>query len=233
EAGDLKKDAALRRQVTRAASGVAIACYPDNDAALNRLIDSELSANSLTIEPDARDLLRSRIGADRRASRNEIAKLALYCHGRQTVGASDVLECIGDTSMLVADDVVDAAIAGDLPGVERRMGKLFVSGVAPDMVILATLRHFQMLQLVRHRMDASRKPAADILSEMRLQLFYARKSAFIAALNLWRGDAIARALSRLDKAALEARANSALGRSLAGTALIAIALKAAQARRRR
>ncbi|MCG6856533.1 MAG: DNA polymerase III subunit delta [Salaquimonas sp.] len=232
EAGDLKKDAALRRQVTRSGSGAAIACYPDNDAALSRLIDAELSTAGLTIDPDAKQLLRSRIGADRRASRNEIAKLALYCHGRQSVRAQDVLNLVGDTSLLAADDAVDSAISGDLPGLERILDRLFISGAAPDMVILAALRHFQTLQIVRHRMDKERKPAADVIAGLRLQLFFSRKNAFMTALGLWRGDAITRALARLDKAAFETRANPGLGRSLAGTALIAIAVEAAQARRR-
>ena len=203
EAGDLKKEHALRRLFSRSGAGAAIACYPDNDVALSRLIDTELAEANLTIEPEAKQLLRSRIGADRRASRNEIAKLALYCHGKQTVRAEDVKNLIGDTSVLAADDVVDASISGDVAALEQLLGRLFVSGAAPDMVILAALRHFQTLQLVRHRMDRDRKPADAAVSDLRPPLFYSRKPAFMAALGLWRGEAIARAIARLDKAAFE------------------------------
>jgi len=233
EAGDLKKDAALRRMVTRAASGAAIACYPDNEAALSRLIDLELANANLTIEAEAKQLLRSRIGADRRASRNEIAKLALYCHGRQVVRAEDVQKLIGDTSLAAVDDAVDAAMSGNMPALEHLLGKLFVSGASPDMVILATLRHFQTMQRVRHYMESNRKSADAALAELRLQLFFSRKAAFVTALGLWQGDSIVRALARLDKAAFETRANPGLGRSLAGTALIAIAVEAARSKRRR
>ena len=232
EAGDLKRDAGLRKQVERSGCGAAIACYPDNEAALSRLIDNELSTAGLTIDQEARQLLRSRIGADRRASRNELAKLALYCLGRGKVGVEDVQACVGDTSLAAIDDVIDAAVSGDLGGVERLLGRLFVSGAAPDMVILSTLRFFQTLQLARHRMDRERKPASAVVSEIRPPVFYSRKPAFTTALNLWRGEAIARALSRLDKTAFEARANSGLGRSLASTALIAIAAEAARSKRR-
>ena len=233
EAGDLKKDSQLRRLVTRSASSVAIACYPDNDAALDRLIDVELAAAGLKMEPEARQILRSRIGSDRRASRNEIAKLTLYCHGRERISASDVLEVVGDVSQLATDDVVDAAIGGELTKLQTLLGRLFVSGAAPDMVILAALRQFQALQLARHRIDTERKPASAVVAEMRPPIFFQRRNAFLAALGLWNGEAIARALTRLDKAAFDARASSGLGQSLAATALIAIALEAARSRRRR
>ncbi len=232
EAGDLKRDAALRKQVERSGSGVAIACYPDNEAALSRLIDTEMSAANLTIDPEARQLLQSRIGADRRASRNELTKLALYCHGRGTVGVKDVLDTVGDSSLAVVDDVVDAAATGNLPELENLLDRLFISGAAPDMVVLATLRFFQTLQVARHRMESGRKPASAVVAEIRPPIFFSRKAAVTAALGIWRSDAIDRAIARLDKTAFEARANSGLGRSLAGTALIAIAAEAARAKRR-
>src|SRR5690606_35726885 len=78
EAGDLRKTAPLRKLCESFPRAVAIGCYPDNDASLARLIDSEVSAAGLRIEPEARDALVGLLGADRAASRSEIVKLCLY-----------------------------------------------------------------------------------------------------------------------------------------------------------
>lgn len=226
EAGDLKRNSALRRAVERSTSGVAVACYPDDDAALNRLITGELQAAGLAIDDDARLLLRSQLGSDRRASRNEIAKLVLYCHGRRKVEVQDVRDIIGELSTLAIDDAIDAATTGDLAALEKVLGRLVASGAAPDMVILAGLRHFQLLQQARHRMDARGEPAGAVANGLRPPLHFKRRDHFVKALNLWRAEPIGRALARLDQAAFEARANTALAPSLAGTALMALALEA-------
>src|SRR5215472_18581714 len=78
EAGDLKRNAPLRTICERAAKVAAIPCYADGERDLARLIDDEMRTAGLTIAADARTLLLSLIGGDRRASRNELRKLALF-----------------------------------------------------------------------------------------------------------------------------------------------------------
>lgn len=226
EAGDLKREAALRRLLERSKTGVAIPCYPDDDRALDRLIASEMQKAGLSIDAEARQVLRSHIGGDRRTSRNEIEKLALFCHGRGRVTAADVMAITGDSAALATDDVVDAAASGNLRELEGIFARLTSSGTSPDMVVLATLRYFQALHAARYKMETQRVPADAILAAMRPPLHYSRKTAFLAALRLWSMPGIAKALSRLDHASLEARANSGLAAAIAGTALLAIAAEA-------
>src|SRR5512140_1893328 len=78
EAGELRPDAPLRKACERARNAVAIACYPDTERDLARLIDDELRAFDLRISQEARTALVLLLGGDRQASRNEIRKLALY-----------------------------------------------------------------------------------------------------------------------------------------------------------
>jgi DNA polymerase-3 subunit delta len=231
EAGDLKKDSALRRLVERAKSAMAIPCYPDDERAIDRLIGAELQASGLSIDAEARQILRSSIGGDRRTSRNEINKLALYCQGRGMVTAADVTAIIGDTAALATDDVIDAVVTGNLANFEEQLSRIIATGTSPDMIVIAALRHFQAMHFVRHKMDAQRAPAEAAMGALRPPLNYKRKAAFLTALRLWKLPAISRALARLDQAALEARANSGLAPALAGTALLAIAVEAARASR--
>ena len=87
EAGELRPESPLRKACERAKTAVAIACYPDGERDLARLIDDELRTSNLRIAPDARAVLMSLLGGDRQASRNELRKLALYAHGKGEIAA--------------------------------------------------------------------------------------------------------------------------------------------------
>src|SRR3954468_8818020 len=80
EAGELRPESPLRKACERAKTAVAIACYPDGERDLAKLIDDELRVSNLRIAPDARAVLMSLLGGDRQASRNELKKLALFAH---------------------------------------------------------------------------------------------------------------------------------------------------------
>src|SRR5581483_9461926 len=90
EAGDLRRTAPLRAVCERAKNAAAVPCYADNEAALKRLIDTEMQDAGLSLKPDARNLLITLLGGDRAASRSEIRKLVLYAHGRAEIGVDEV-----------------------------------------------------------------------------------------------------------------------------------------------
>lgn len=232
EAGDLKRDAGLRKLVEKSKTGVAIPCYPDGDREIDRLIASEMQAAGLTIDPEAQHTLRALLGSDRRASRNELSKLALYCYGNERVTTEDVVAIIGDTAALAADGVIDAAIVGDISSLENTLGRVTASGVSPDMIVIGALRHFQALQLARYRLDSGGGPAGAVVASLRPPLHFSRRAAFEKALRIWREDRIEAAIARLDRASLQARADARLAPAIADSALLAIALEAARASRR-
>src|SRR5436305_10552977 len=118
EAGELRPESPLRKICERAKTAVAIACYPDTERDLARLIDEELRASNLRIAPDARAVLMSLLGGDRQASRNELRKLALYAHGKGEIVLDDVMTVVSDASELKLDPIVDGAFAGNAATVE-------------------------------------------------------------------------------------------------------------------
>ncbi len=233
EAGDLKRESALRRNVEKAAKAMAIPCYPDSSADIERLIKTEMQAAGLAIDADAVLALASNLGSDRRMSRNEISKLALYCEGQGKVTLADVQALIGDTSAIATDDLVDAAASGDAAALNEMLPRLSAAGVSGDMLLLSALRHFQALQLARHKMDANRAPAQVIIAGMRPPLHFSRKQAFERALGIWNASALAKALARLDASVFQARSNGGLGSAIAGRELLAIANEASRLRRQR
>ena len=67
EAGDLKKSSPLRSRIEKSASAVALPCYQDQARALQTMIDEELNASGLTIDPPARKALIELLGDNRMA----------------------------------------------------------------------------------------------------------------------------------------------------------------------
>jgi DNA polymerase III subunit delta len=221
EAGDLKKDSALRRLVERSSVGVAVPCFPDGERELDNLISLELQAARLAIDTDARQLLKASLGSDRRLSRAEISKLALYSHGQARITIADVEAIVGDSSAAELDEVVDSAVSGKIENLEAELARVLARSSA-ELPLIWAMRHFQMLQLARFRMDRHGATAEAVVAAIRPPVNFKRRPAILQGLRIWNVASITRALARLDEAILEARSNSGLAASLCGATLLAI-----------
>ena len=233
EAGELRRDAPLRKLVEKHRAAIAIPCYSDTQADLERMIRSDVREAGLEIDDDAVRLLAGRLGADRRASRNEIEKLILYASERDRIDCDAVEALTGDAASLAMDSVIDAACTGDLAAFHTEFGRLGESGSPPDMLVLMTLRHFQTLQLLRSRMEAPGGNPVSAIQSLRPPVHFSRRDSLQKSLSIWNAEMVERALARLDRAVLDCRANAALSSSLAGTALLALAVEAAKRMRRK
>ena len=124
-------------------------CYADTDRELGRLIDDEMRAAGLTISPDARAALIPLLGGDRRASRNELRKLATYAAGNGSVDLDAVLAVVADASALALDEVIDAAFAGQAKDLDLHFKKAIAAGTTPSSIIFAALRQLGNLHKAR------------------------------------------------------------------------------------
>ena len=92
--------------------------------AVDSVIDDELRKAGLTIDPEARALLKRNLGGDRMATRAEVAKLTLYALGQREISADDVRALTGDVSAASVDLAVDAVLAGDLQAFDTAFSRL-------------------------------------------------------------------------------------------------------------
>jgi DNA polymerase-3 subunit delta len=223
EAGDLRRNAPLRALCERAKNAVALPCYADSDRDRGRLIDEEMRAAGLTLAPDARALLIPLLGGDRAASRGEIRKLALYAHGRGQVGAEDVAAVISDASALALDDIVDAAFAGRPADLENRLAKARSAGSAAGSILFAAQRQVAQLHKWRTAIEAG---ATFSLDSVQPPLHFRRKDLVGSALKAWSAARLLKVMTELAGAVLESRRNAELAETIAGRALLAIAVGA-------
>ncbi|WP_182087222.1 DNA polymerase III subunit delta [Aureimonas sp. ME7] len=229
EAGDLKKSAPLRTQTERGRAAMALPCYQDEDKALDRMIDEELTEAKLTIDRTAREALRDRLGADRRASRGEVRKLCLYALGKSQISVEDVEAIVGDVSAETVDEAVDAAASGEVKRLPEVIGRLVSGGTSTFQLHGALLRFFQGLQLLRAEVERGMPVSAAV--EKRRPHFR-RRPALEAALGAWDGAGISGVLARLEANILLSRRESALAITIMRRSLMEIGVDAARRRAR-
>lgn len=222
EAGNLKADDSLRALFEKSDRAAAIACYPDEARDLDAVVDEVLKAARLAIEPDARTLLVSRLGADRALSRGEVEKLALYARGKSEITVDDVDMIVGDASEQVLDKIVNAAAGGDPARAVGECDRAVSAGESAQTIVLAIQRHFLRLHRLRVAMDQGRA-LDDLLRTLRPPIHFKQKDALAAQLRLWSSDRLARALTGIATAARAARLTSALEEPLAERLLLDLA----------
>jgi len=233
EAGDLKRNSGLLNQLSKSPNALCIACYQDMDSALEQLIDEEITGKSLKIDRETRSYVKSMLGDNRMVSRGELAKLALYCDGREAVTMDDVRDIMGDASKLVVDDLIDAVSVGNAARLQEVLPKAMEAGNSADMITWSVLRHFQFLHLARSKVEQKRQPASSVIDGARPPIHFTRKDAVKRAVGIWPLERLGRALARLDATFFESRQKSESAAALAGTTLLALCLEAQVLSRKR
>jgi len=225
EAGELRPESPLRKSCERAKTAVAIACYPDTERDLARLIDDELRIANLSIAADARAVLMTLLGGDRQASRNELRKLTLYAHGKGEVTLDDVMAVAADASELKIDPIVDGAFSGNPAMVETEFAKAMVAGTYPGVIISAAQRQAAWLHKSALAI-ADGAPVSTVLDGGFPRLHFSRKGNVEAALRNFSVARLALIIDQLATAALEMRKQAALAAVIAQRVLLSIAVNA-------
>jgi DNA polymerase-3 subunit delta len=231
EAGDLKKGAPLRSAVEGSAIAMALPCYGDEDRDIDSVIEDELGKSGMGIAMEARGALRRNLGGDRLATRGEIAKLALYAHGKREIELDDVLALTGDVSGLSVDEAVDAMLDGRIDDFDQSFTRQSLSGSQSYLVLAAAIRQMQALHLMRAGMKE--RGAAAVVASAKPPVFFARRKLVERVLERWSTEALQRGLARLQAAVLATRQRPDLAVEIARQALLGIAVEGARLGSRR
>jgi DNA polymerase-3 subunit delta len=226
-AGDLAPRSALRRTFEGADFGAAVPCYADENESLSQLAISVLREAGLEIERDALSRLVFQLGVDRRVSRQEVTKLALFKgNGPGTITIADVDEVIGDAAAHSLDDIALATASGSLATLDTCLARSFREGNESIAVLRAVSRHFQKLHLAGgyrdHGMDET-----SAMKKLRPPVFFKRTSAFSRQMRQWRGARLERAMTIISDAERECKMTGAPTDEICSRALFQVA-RAAQ-----
>lgn len=220
EAGALKRDAPLRSLCESSPHAAALECAQDSAKDLAQLVDAELRAENLEIEPAAKELLVSLLGQDRLTSRSEIGKLLLYARGAGTVTVEHIAAIVADASSLAVDAAVNGAFEGDFVAVEETAGRVFSEGGDYNLLLGAALRYAMSLHRARLDAEGGRSETAGFGAGSR------RGAAFDRHVRAWTSEKLARSIAGLSQAIAKSRHEPALSNLIAMRALWAVALAA-------
>jgi DNA polymerase-3 subunit delta len=231
EAGALAKAAGLRALFEPATHLWIVPCYEDSTIDLERLIAEELDAKGLATDMEVRQALIALLGADRRLSRQELAKLALYCHGKSHVSLADVEAVCGDVAELSADDLLNAVFDGAIADADDAYTRLRDSGLSGAGLLSMAASH--AAKLTRLRVDVERGKTPEMaVRQARPPVFFKQQPVMQRQVALWDGDSLLAASELLGRATRDTRTTtlSALNDQITHRAFLSLARLALQRR---
>jgi DNA polymerase-3 subunit delta len=222
EAGDLAKTGSLRKLFSDADNAAAIACYPDDQSALEDVVRRALKADGLSIAPDALDYAVTHLGSDRGVTRREIEKLTLYAHGKKNVEIADVRAVMGDEAEARGDDACDAAGEGDFRKLDQALARLWIADETPTSVLRTAMSHFQRLALARAQSEHG-ETLDSVLRKMRPPVHFSRLNSYKAQAQRWNEAQLMQALDMLLETEALCKSTAVPAQAACGRALLNIA----------
>lgn len=222
EAGELGPRSSLRKLFEGADNAAALASYGDEGGSLAHVIQEELKAAGLTPEQDTLAFLMENLGGDRRLTRAELQKLALYMGAPGRVRLEDALACIGDTASLSMDDLALATADGDHATAQRVLDRLFREGTHAVAVLRALSRHFQRLHFAAGLM-AQGKSADAAMGSLKPPVIFKAADRFRRQLGRWPADRVGRALEVLIETEAECKTTGMPAEELCSRAVMQLA----------
>jgi len=215
EAGNLKKDASLRKIFEKSADLVALPCHEaDGNPHVARLARQEMTAAGLRMTREAEQHLVNLLDVDLGVAKSEITKLITYASDSAEITVEDVDAVIDDAGQSTLDTAADAILAGDAPFALNQMEKLRASGTPPDVLLNVVLQHMMRLLRLRGLMDAGNS-ADTALKAFRPPLHFRRAKRMTSQIRSWDRQRLESAIAKVLQAQCDARLKADLGHQIA------------------
>lgn len=233
QAGDLASKSSLRKLFDGATNAASIACYLDDNHAIELVIRDSLGKFGIGITTDALDLMASQLGSDRQVTRAEIEKLITYMGGPEGKGSEvtpeDIQACVGDLSAVSMDDMTLALADGDDSTAQAVLDRFAAEGQSMIPLLRSVSRHFLRLHLVSGATSHG-KTMDQALALLKPPLFFKTKPRFMAQLRRWPVQRVSQVLDLLLDAEIDCKSTGAREYEIVSRAFLQIAHAARSSR---
>ncbi len=147
-ADELSPTSSLRKFFEGEESCAALACYHDDENTIRKIVGARIAAQHKTISSDALGYLSHHLIGDRYILENELEKLLLFTHDKQTITLTDVEQSIS-TSIVASPDMLCIAFAkGDAKRYFTESARLLAENISIIWMIRALIRYYINLYIV-------------------------------------------------------------------------------------
>ncbi|MFO1032728.1 MAG: hypothetical protein U1E15_01015 [Hyphomicrobiales bacterium] len=210
-AGNLSKTSALRQMFETGGGFLCCPIYEESAGVVLARAEQRLKDLGLVLEAEARSVFLQMWGSEPAFLMSEAEKLALYCHGQTSVSAEDVAACGGQAVTGEETVLLDAALGGDVVGVEGLCQKMEEAELKASLFILLA----QLATLANLRAEADRSGSVEgAIRTARPPVFFRRQPVLARQLKIWALPALLEAQMDLERTQLESRQRPDVSRNL-------------------
>lgn len=207
EADELSKNSRLRGLCENANAAIAIPCYGDEGAALDKTIASLIKEQGFTLERDAREALVANAPPDRLALRAEIEKLITYAlkNPDKNITQGDVMASASNLASEDVDEALWAAFSGDMLTLDTYMARIASDGSSTMQILRGGQRHLLRLYEALACINSENLSGKEALARLRPPVFFKREAAMLNQLRRWSMPKIEKALEGLLEAEIRSK----------------------------
>ena len=206
-AGELARDAKIRKSFDAHKSFPSIACYKEDERSIRSLIAQKFREHGIKADSDALNYLATNLGEDKQITANELDKILLYLGEQKTLNLVEVLDLLADSSELTLNEITAAVSGRNTAKLEKSLNRAFAEHMNAVPILRSVQWQFQRLANVKMMMQNGMAAEA-ALSALRPQVFKMQQTQFLSALHKWDAEQLKQALSVITNAELEAKAST-------------------------
>lgn len=173
-----------------------IGCYDDREKDISSFVREYLIKNQITINPNAFELLCSKLSNDRKASLSEMDKLITYLGTRRNIELDDIKIAVSDTSGSSLEDLCYYVASGNTDKAIDAYKELLHEGTEEVSIIRALSSHF--LNLLSYASNIEKgKRTDEIIASIRPPVMFYRKDDLKLQINIWKKQTILDVIAKL------------------------------------
>ncbi len=202
----------------------SIACYPDEDKQLQKLVSEIMFKSQINISHDLVKYTSEKLGSNRAINKSEIEKIALYAATTKKINKEDIDILLGDNSSHLLDKLINNVFTGKTKGLGELISIARSESIQPIVIIRSFQSYVKILMSVNASMENG-LTAQVAVNNIRPPIYFKRKQDVVYHSKIFSMIYCSKILEKLVKLEKQYKTGSTpdpyslIGQSLLGIAI--------------